>query len=286
MNYHNNKKNNKSISLIQIKPNQKGFTLIELMISMLIGLFLLATMITLYLGNKKSYQEQQQFNLLEDAGRNALYELTDIIQHTGYRTENLHPLANNFITSAVTATSCSSGNNIVNTAIIGTTTNAAIDAISVSYYADTNLNRDCTGTTLPTNCELGTAPTPAAAIIYNSFSVVDNAGTPELQCAGSLAATPITLVKGIENMQINYGVDKDGDSHVDNYMNAAMVTNELAWGQVINVKIAVLARTLKKVKEAPEAQSYVLLDKKIDITADRYHRAVFSTVIRLPNTRS
>ncbi len=280
-----NNNNKKSISSTEIKPAQKGFTLIELMISMLIGLFLLATIITFYLGNKKSYQQQQQFNMLEDAGRNALYELTDIIQHTGYRTENLHPLASNFITSAVSATSCSSGNNIVDTSIIGTTTNAAIDTIGISYYADAYLNLDCTGTALPSDCELGTAPTPAAAIIYNSFSVVSNAGTPELQCSGSLSATPVTLVKGIENMQIHYGIDKDGNGRVDNYMNATMVTSELAWHQVINVKIAVLARTLKKVKEVPEAQSYVLLDKKIDFT-DKYHRAVFSTLIRLPNTKS
>jgi type IV pilus assembly protein PilW len=265
---------------------KQGFTIIELMISMLIGLFLLATMITLYLSNKRSYQEQQQFNMLEDSGRNALYELTDIIQHTGYRTKDLHPLNSNFITGSVTAASCTTGTNISDTSIINATSDASSDVIGVTYYADSNLNRDCSGTTLPSRCALGNAPDPAAAIIYNSFNI-DSSGTiPELKCSSSLSSTAITLVKGIENIQVNYGVDQNGDNRVDNYMNAAMVSTESAWNQVISVQVAVLARTLKEVNETAKAQSYVLLDKKIDIRADKYHRAVFSTLIRLPNTKS
>ncbi|MEE9352241.1 MAG: PilW family protein [Thiotrichaceae bacterium] len=269
----------------------KGFSLIELMIAMLIGLFLVGSTMTLYLGSKKSYQEQQQFIMLEDAGRNALYELTDIIQHTGYRTADLFPITNYFITGAVTASSCNAAGvnatntNIADTSIINTVADAASDSVGVVYFGDNTLNHDCSGATLPADCLLRTATDPMAAKIYNSFSIVTVAGVPELQCTGSLSPTATTLVKGVENIQLNYGIDQDMDGRVDNYMNAAMVTSETAWNQVINVQVAVLIRTIKKVKETAVAQSYALLDKKVDIAADRYHRAVFTTQIRLPNTQ-
>ncbi|MEE9303996.1 MAG: PilW family protein [Thiotrichaceae bacterium] len=268
-----------------------GFNLIELMVAMLIGLFLLGAVLTLYAGNKKSYQEQQQFIMLEEAGRNALFELRDVIQHTGYRTANLFPITSNFITGAVAAASCNgtgvdtTSTNVADTTIINTTTDAAIDTIGVVYFGDNTLSTDCSGETLPADCLLNTSIDPMAAKIYSSFSIATVGSIPELQCLGSLSSTATTLVKGVENIQINYGVDQNMNGRVDNYMNATMVTAEAAWNQVISVQIAVLVRTLKEVKETAVAQSYALLDTEVDIAADKYHRAVFTTLIRLPNTQ-
>ncbi len=270
---------------------QNGFTLIELMISMLIGLFLLGAVMTLYLGNKRSYQEQQQFIMLEEAGRNALFELRDTIQHTGYRTADLFPITNNFITGVVTPSFCNgagvnaTNSNIADATIINSTVDAAIDTIGVVYFGDNTLSTDCSGTALPADCLLRTSIDPMAAKIYNSFNIVTVGTIPELQCAGSLGPAATTLVKGVENMQINYGVDQNMDGQVDNYMNATVVASEAAWNQVISVQIAVLVRTLKEVKNTAVAQSYALLDKKVTIAADKYHRAVFTTLIRLPNTQ-
>jgi len=274
--------------------SKQGYSLIELMVAMLIGLFLIAAMLTIYLGSKKSYAAQQEFLTLEDTGRNALYELTRIIQHAGYRTANLYPIGSYFITTQPTAASCSgsgvnsTSSNIASVSAITTVSDGAgADTIGVVYIGDSQLNEDCSGATLPADCQIGAAISSDSARIYSSFDITTDAnGVPALTCHGSLQAGALTLVKGVEKMQFLYGVDEDMDGQVDNYMNATMVSSESAWNHVINVQVAILVRTLKEVRETPVAQSYVLLDKKIDISADRYHREVFTSLIRLPNTKS
>lgn len=277
--------------MMEYSPNtgrtNKGFTLIELMVSMLLGFFSIAAILTIYSGHKKSYAEQQQFIMLEEAGRSALFELTDILQHAGYRTPNRLTLSNPFITGSVTSESCNTTtSNVANTTIINTVADAASDTIGVVYYGDAGLNNDCSGAQLAADCRAGTVVNTNAAQIYNSFSIATVSGLPELRCSGSLSASPVTLVKGVENIQFLYGVDEDLNGQIDNYMNATLVTSEGAWNSVKAIKVAVLVRSHKAIKDTAVAQSYVLLDKRVNIAADRFHRAVFSTVIRLQNSHT
>lgn len=52
--------------------------------------------------------------------------------------------------------------------------------------------------------------------------------------------TPQELVSGVENMQIVYGIDTDGDKVPNNFETADQVTN---WSQVVSVRIALLTRS-------------------------------------------
>lgn len=266
-----------------------GFSLLELMVAMMVGLFLMGGMFSFYQSTKNANASRQQLAQIEDIGRNAIYELTRIIQHAGYRGE--HDIASSivFITGAVSPHSCSGNGvtstqtNVANASLLGSTTDgllAANDQVGVAYSADSILNQDCSGLTLPSDCEVGSALESGAAQIYNTFSVADVSGVPHLQCASSLSSARIPLVPGIERMQFNYGVDANSDGIVDQYQKASQVSQ---WSSVIAVRVAVLARSLKPTKEAAESTSFMLLDNKIDIAADRYQRAVFQTTIRLQN---
>lgn len=266
-----------------------GFSLIELMVAMVIGLFLMAGMFSFFQSNKKANASRHQLAQIEDLGRNAIHELTRIIQHAGYQGE--HDLASSmtFITGAVSGQNCS-GNGVLSTqtnvadaSLLGSTVDGVLtanDQIGVVYLADSSFNQDCSGLSLPSDCQIGSALESGAAQIYNTFSIANVSGVPHLQCASSLADERFPLVPGIERIQFNYGVDVDSDGVVDQYQKASQVSQ---WGSVLSVRVAVLVRSLKPIKEVAEAKSFMLLDNKIDIAADQYQREVFQTTIRLQN---
>jgi len=92
---------------------------------------------------------------------------------------------------------------------------------------------------------------------------------------------PQELVEGVENMQIRYGVDLDGDNIPNQFQTADGVTD---FGQVVNVRIALLLRTIKeKVNRAAATKTFQLLNTDIDTPSDRHIRKVFSTTIQLRN---
>jgi type IV pilus assembly protein PilW len=125
--------------------------------------------------------------------------------------------------------------------------------------------------------------TVEASKIYNYFSVATNADNiPVLNCAGSRSSTVVEIAEGVENLQVLYGVDNDADNQVDQYVNAAQVSS---WGRIVSVQLAILVRSLSKVKNQKEAKTFTLLDNTAISVNDKYQRAVFSTIVRLRNVQ-
>src|ERR1700680_1633666 len=63
---------------------QQGYTLVELMIALLIGLFLLGGLMTIVQDNRRSFSSQNQLAQLQDSERLAMTIMTDVIQSAGY----------------------------------------------------------------------------------------------------------------------------------------------------------------------------------------------------------
>ena len=74
-----------------MKTSQSGLSLLELLIAMFIGLFLLAGISTSYLASKKSSIARDQYSILEDNGRIALEVIANTLKHTGYTSSNGTP---------------------------------------------------------------------------------------------------------------------------------------------------------------------------------------------------
>ncbi len=275
-------------NLINNKTRSSGFSLIELMIAMFIGLFLLTGIASSYLSSKKTTIQRNEFSVLEDNGRLALEFLSKSIEHTGYSPARKTPEFQ-FITAAspVVVDNCSDGSvNVLDSSIVkGTADNASGDSIGIVFYGDSNIFTDCTSTILPADCRLNpiltTSPFPDGAKIYSSFYV--DSTKDNLMCAGSRNSLPEIIAEGVENVQYLYGVDMDDDDviKVDRYVPASLVGT--AWNNVVSVQIAVLVRSLKPVKNSNESKKFTLLDKVVTKN-DRYKRAVFSTTVYLRNT--
>jgi type IV pilus assembly protein PilW len=91
---------------------------------------------------------------------------------------------------------------------------------------------------------------------------------------------PEELVEGIEQIQVQYGVDTNGDVIVDEYRPADAVVD---WNDVISVSVALLVRSLEEYGTDIDQRAYNLLDVVVAAPADRRLREVFTATASIRN---
>jgi type IV pilus assembly protein PilW len=64
---------------------QRGFTLIEIMVALLLGVFLLGGIMHIFINSKKTYRTQEALSRLQENGRLAMTFLAQDIREAGYR---------------------------------------------------------------------------------------------------------------------------------------------------------------------------------------------------------
>ncbi len=116
------------------------------------------------------------------------------------------------------------------------------------------------------------------------------AGSPPALVRVRLGAGPKmteqVLVEGIEQMQLQYGLDVNGDLLVDRYVGAGSVTN---WQNVVAVRVALLARSRELDLEIDNTAAFstALLDYTYTVPANdsarRYRRMVMQRDIFIRN---
>lgn len=278
---------------------QRGLSLIELMIAMVVSLVLVAGVGTVYMSSKRNYHARDQLSLMDETARIALNALTKHLEHAGYATpaklpivEYMYPLGGTTPPKAA----CDGANSGVHPSLNLTTfaaravqdnykpdgVTATGDAVSVRFLGDPTLFTDCANGVLPEDCRVGKAPSMEAALIYNTFFVNESTGHPTLMCFGSRNTSATPIANGVENVQFLYGVDANADGNVEQYLNATGVSAAAAWQRVISIKTGILVRSLEPVLPVAEAKSYDVLDVTLNRN-DRFQRSVYTTVIHLRN---
>jgi type IV pilus assembly protein PilW len=216
----------------EIKPvrsRQLGFTLVELMVTVLIGLFLLAGLISLVGGMKRSQGTQNDMATLQDNERLAMTLMTNVIESAGYYP---HPEANTVDSQlpAIAGTFAISGQPIFGKPATAPATGDTVSARYVSAGADGVL--DCTG-----NNTVG-----AQIINFRVSPSISDPTIDDLVCTIN-GGPDLHLVTGISSMQIYYGVQTNlslSNASVDSYLTATQVTATTNWSNVISVKIKLL----------------------------------------------
>jgi type IV pilus assembly protein PilW len=214
--------------------NQKGFTLIEIMIALTIGVFMMGALLTIVQTNRRVFGEQSQLAQLQDNERMAITMLGDIIQTAGYFP---NPVINTSTTALNAAGPFAVGQSIYGTAVAG-----PLDTIQVRYMtspADGILN--CSG--------LGNPLGALNDVYVNSFSVVNGQLVCLMNDINLGTVTQYVLVGGttvpasgmdIQTMAVRYGVRVDvtqPGNNVDTYMDAAQVNAAGLWNSVISVQV-------------------------------------------------
>ena len=206
---------------------QRGFTLVELMIAVTIGLFLVGGLLTLVQAMKRTTVSQSGLSQLQENERMAMTLITDVIQSTGYY---YTPLTNSAAAAFPAVGSFAAGQALSG---VGTYPSTTPHQITVRYQTFGNDNViNCTG-------NLSTF----AATFTNTFSIAG--GNLMCQLTVKIGATTtvnpaVALIPGLSNMQIYYGVQTNTsvNTHsVDAYLDAPTVTAGSYWGAVKSVKV-------------------------------------------------
>lgn len=255
---------------VTLRSRNQGFSLIELMISLVIGLVVVGAVIVSLIGSGQTGRYQAAFAQMNEDAQIALSILSRDLQIAGYSQPtdlvNTAPPAStptfNFASSTIGTSNpvfgCDTGfvDPAATSLACGTATTPAIEVV---YEAD-KFTTVLTSGGVPSDC-LGNAITvglPAVYVARNRYYLApSSSGRPELHCASANGATPQPLVENIEAMAIWYGVAVAANpTQVVRYVTATdIATSGLAdeWKRVVSVRICLLVRSAEPVSAGDEA---------------------------------
>jgi type IV pilus assembly protein PilW len=232
------------------RSQQFGFSLVELMVAMVIGLIILLVVGTLFANSRQTYLMQDANSRLQENARYATELLSRQIRMAGYTAINFSPLAGADLFAKPASYS------FAGTPIAGIDGGAASDSITLSFDND----RDCLGN--------------AVSTATNRFQI--NASN-QLECISG-GATGV-LLDDIEAMQVLY---RQTGSTV--FQNAGSVN----MSNVVSVRICLLLRAMADVnKKAVDSdlinQSYVDCSGSTQTMSDGYIRRAVTTTVAIRN---
>jgi len=273
-----------------------GLSLIELLVSMVIGLFLIGGLVNVYISTKGSDSIRSELTGMEESARIALSSIRQVVGHAGYPSMSNLYLDQPFYAGAddIPNPECRGGSeSLISTSSIRdkkTIDASERDAIVVVNIADSpnsifsgTIIADCMSGDMPLECssdEKDGMYTPADAKLYSYLHIDTQNGNRSLSCTGSRGGTE-SLAENIHSMQFLYGViDNSGNYQ---YRNSEAITASAQWSDVVSVQVAILVRSEKEVLEKSEKKVFVLLDEEVTTIQDKRLYRVYTTSIILPN---
>jgi type IV pilus assembly protein PilW len=278
------------------KFKQQGFSLVELMVSMTIGLMISGALIQVMLGNNVTERLNQAVSSVQESGRFIITRLRNDILMTG-RYDILSPELNRDVDVAVEAAVVQNNpvalvGDFVSGGGIGSIegANGASDTLVVSAQART----DCRG------YKLGYAADEEFYVVNQYFV----SGTA-LQCRGydgrvlrgqKVAVNndgnkAYTLLDDVYSFQVQYGVtnnfaSQDNSSRPVRFVTAdALNALRTAGSQVVAIRIAVLLKADSEVMIDP-VPSFKLLDETAYQPSEKRLFKQFETTITLRNVKN
>jgi type IV pilus assembly protein PilW len=242
---------------------QKGFSLVELMVAMLISSIVVIGIIQIFVSNRESFRVQANLGRLQENSRFALEHFSRVVRLAGYQGDD----AGDWVLGPLSTTN----GGVV--PIGGTNNNVSgSDTVTVFYMGNADgFVRDCQGT------QVG-----AGDVVGNQFSLN---GSNQLQCAtnlnGAAFGAAVPLIDDVEALHVLYGLDSDGDGSANQYVPSTGVAN---FENVVSVRIGLLLLSADDgVTPLADTNNYVVVDETIAAPGDRRLRRVLTTTIELRN---
>jgi type IV pilus assembly protein PilW len=201
---------------------QRGFSLIELLIAVLIALFLLGGLVTLVMGTRKTNATQSALSQLQDNQRIAMTLIANVTQKAGYFPDPLTQQISTFAAETM------AGITVASSQVLGGTYNATTgDTFLVRFYAPAS---DTTSAVI--NCAGQSNTGTSTSVWYSNVFAVGTVGTTSwLQCqvrtSGTGTILTVNLIPNVTNMSVLYGVSAAaaGDDYsIVQYLNASQMS--------------------------------------------------------------
>jgi type IV pilus assembly protein PilW len=291
-----------------------GFSLLELMVSMTVGLLLVGAMLATLTTSAALGRTNERSADVRTNGAYALSLLKRDVQHAGHlgltsvfypddplsisvtnacNTATIGRLSeriwgandsNPYSATCIKAADYARGDVLV-VRRLATNPSTALTSGVVYYRSSYEGGEYFTSTLVPTIARQ--APVLDYALEENVYYVSPYTTAPDesplvpalyrVRLVAGLKMQPELVASGIENMQVRYGVIDPGTSY--RYLDAQNVTN---WDLVSSVEIALLVRSDGKEPGYSATSTYKIGDKEITAN-DGYRRLVFSTVVQMRN---
>jgi prepilin-type N-terminal cleavage/methylation domain-containing protein len=241
------------------QPPQKGFTLVELMISLVLGLLITSAVTFMFISSKQSFRTQEGLSEVQESGRNTLRVLATTIRYAGY-------LPNPTQDTDPTQVYKGQQNLPVRGGLLGVPPidlgiqnyQSGTDSLVISYYGNSDQAvRTCLGDSA--NDDATKAPTQVYVAFYLTPRITDTAdpryGLSSLNCytaryasetthqamgaggtcgvpansiqsetnetsAGSCKVRSQPIIDGVSAFTVRYLVDTNGDGSAYQFMSA------------------------------------------------------------------
>ena len=287
---------NYSIPHIRIRastqgPQSRGFTLLELMVALTLGIILLLSMTQIFASMKSSYRFQESMARVQEHGRIAM----DLVSHQGRLAGFRRPVWDDPLQGFYPLTGASADGGA-----------GGNDTLQMMYMDD----EDCLGVS---NGAVVHAETNLPSSWYKQVTfAVDASDNLVWSCSygatvDGLAAqiTNETIASGVDSFQVLYGVDTDLplDFSLNSWVVASAITPQtsicvqsrylcevdpgslvagMADGVPVSIQVGLLLRSPERVAGVDNV-AFVVLDENVAATGDSFYRQLFVTTINLRN---
>jgi len=317
---------------------QRGMTLLELMVALAIGAFLMIGAITVFMQSRATFRTTESLSRLQENGRFALDALEPDIRMARFLGLTARPskidnrasptdpngIGNDTcgvnwlidLTRAVAATNNSYGFGCLGFAPVETNADtlvvrrAAEDVVAPAALVNGRMylqtarfqdGRIFNDAVVPAGFAAATSETHA--LVVNGYYVSRNsslgAAVPSLRMktlVGTGAIQDQEVLPGVEDMQIQFGVDTDvvgavNRGSIDRYvnpndpildpLNAAFLPD----AQILAVRIWLRIRAERTERDVTDTATYVYADRNVGPFNDGFRRTVVSKTIYLRNAR-
>lgn len=233
--------------MISTRRQHSGFTLVELMIALTLGLIVVGAGIFIFLSSQRSFSAQEGLSEIQESARNGIRMMTVTLRTAGYRNDPVNQIdpSSLFISPRLAIQGGESGPPPSYLGVTSTNMKSNTDSVTVAAIGNGDSGvRTCLGDAIPEG-------TVGVSAFY--LTPANSSGISSLQCAteqgGATRKEP--LITGVTDMQILYGLDSDGNLVSDKYVTATDVSD---WNTVVAIQVNLTLVSSQKVVAATGSQ--------------------------------
>jgi type IV pilus assembly protein PilW len=320
------------------KNSERGFTIVELMIAMLLGIILIGVVITMFIENRRSFTRDESIMRMQDDARQAMRELSNDLSMAGFWADLMLPGSVVADGSLAVGTDCGPAAVVdwIYDTVAATGEALSLTAVDNATGAAANASHSCIAagellagtdvvsikrvagaqTAVPTANSVYLRTNGTRALLYRepagvppaevvpapfgeweyrpriyyirNFAVAAGDGIPTL-CRKTLQfGAPPTMVteclaQGIENLQVEFGLDPDGNSEPNEYVAAPTLAQMQT---AVSARIFIVTRSVERDLRYDNAKTYQISNAPAATPADNFYRRVYSITVALHNMAS